>query len=160
MFGAGTKRALLGFDRAGACNDGFNGRVCEENRAMGMECEDGSCSNKTLQMRAFIKTEVRRCATKGKGLGLFAMERGRAGDMVEEMVGYVLKGETAMTLVDAMAPGEPNYICRLPGGLAIDATKMGNRSRHLNHSCAPNAHLQPVLVCGELRIGVVLDRGV
>eukprot|EP00961_Rhodomonas_salina_P077590 1040615-Rhodomonas_salina.1 len=114
MYASGTKRALLGFDQAGLCNDCFNDRVCKENRAMGMECEDGSCSNKALQMRAFIKTEVRRCATKGKGLGLFAVEQGCTGDAVEEMVGYVLSGETAMTLVNAMAPDGPNYICRLP----------------------------------------------
>eukprot|EP00961_Rhodomonas_salina_P095213 1281114-Rhodomonas_salina.1 len=157
MYCAGTKRALMGFDRASVCNDGFNAQVCQENRAMGMECEDGSCSNKALQMRAFIRTEVRCCTNKGKGLGLFAAEQGQAGDAVEEMVGYVLSEAVVMTLVDALAPGEPNYICKLPGGLAIDVSKMGNWSCHLNHSCAPNAHLQPVLVGRELRIGVVLD---
>eukprot|EP00961_Rhodomonas_salina_P086896 1168748-Rhodomonas_salina.1 len=37
---------------------------------------------------------------------------------------------------------------------------MGNRSRFLNHSCLPNAHLHPILVRGEFRVGVVLGRGI
>eukprot|EP00961_Rhodomonas_salina_P089784 1207546-Rhodomonas_salina.1 len=49
-FTPGTKSRLSGYERASPCCDG-KGRACLENRAMGMECEDGACDNKALQMR-------------------------------------------------------------------------------------------------------------
>eukprot|EP00961_Rhodomonas_salina_P248038 3351796-Rhodomonas_salina.1 len=93
-FTPGTKSRLSCYERASPCCDG-TGRACLENRAMGMECEDGACDNKDLQMRKFLGTEVRQCPEELKGSGLFALEPGQIGDMVEEMVGLVITAEVA-----------------------------------------------------------------
>ncbi|KAK7065809.1 Histone-lysine N-methyltransferase setd2 [Halocaridina rubra] len=45
------------------------------------------------------------------------------------------------------------YFMGLKGDLFIDATRKGNISRFINHSCDPNAQTQKWTVNGELRVG-------
>eukprot|EP00961_Rhodomonas_salina_P194145 2621385-Rhodomonas_salina.1 len=153
----GTRGLLCGFDQEALCNDGTD-NVCWENKSMGIECEDGSCCNKDLQTLEFIKIWVQECKVAGKGLGLFAAQWGRTGKLVEEMVGEVIRLELANGILAQLEPDAPNYLCHVREGVVINAAEYGNRSRHrdLNHSCAPNAQLQPILVRGELRVGVRL----
>eukprot|EP00961_Rhodomonas_salina_P098704 1328261-Rhodomonas_salina.1 len=61
------------------------------------------------------------------------------------MVGLVITAEAAEQTLASLPEAAPNYLCRLRDGLAINAAAMGNRSRFLNHSCFPNAHLHPIL---------------
>ena len=51
------------------------------------------------------------------------------------------------------------YFMSLSADEIIDATKMGNYSRFINHSCEPNAETQKWTVCGQIRVGffAVLD---
>lgn len=52
------------------------------------------------------------------------------------------------------------YFMQLQSNLRIDATRKGNVSRFLNHSCNPNAKIQKWTVNGELRIGFFTIRNI
>ena len=58
-----------------------------------------------------------------------------------------------------------HYVMEMPSmedgscsGYALDASRKGNISRLINHSCAPNAETQKWLVAGEMRIGIFAKR--
>lgn len=50
------------------------------------------------------------------------------------------------------------YLMTLRSNLLLDATRKGNLSRFMNHSCAPNCVTQKWIVNGRLRIGIFAKR--
>jgi SET domain-containing protein len=58
-----------------------------------------------------------------------------------------------------------HYVMEMPSmqdgthsGYALDASRKGNISRLINHSCAANCETQKWLVAGEMRVGIFAKR--
>lgn len=84
--------------------------------------------------------------------GLFAMEPINAGDMVIEYIGEVIRHKVAdirEKMYEKMGIGS-SYLFRIDLENVIDATKMGNVARFMNHSC-------DVSVCFVFRLVLSID---
>nr|XP_051227175.1 histone-lysine N-methyltransferase, H3 lysine-9 specific SUVH1-like isoform X2 [Lolium perenne] len=126
-----------------------------------------NCRNRVTQKGAKIHFEVFR--TENRGWGLRSWDPIRAGSFICEYVGEVIDDEKFSLddskddyLFQTVCPGRKtlkwNYGPELIGEqsanvspdtfeplpIKISAKKMGNISRFMNHSCAPNAFWQPV----------------
>jgi hypothetical protein len=74
--------------------------------------------------------------------------------LVCEFVGEIMRKNTYLKRVES-AQSFPFYgIELIPGSYVIDASKKGNLSRFMNHSCEPNCIMQRWIVRGEQRIGI------
>uniref|UniRef100_A0A7C9CQX8 [Histone H3]-lysine(4) N-trimethyltransferase n=1 Tax=Opuntia streptacantha TaxID=393608 RepID=A0A7C9CQX8_OPUST len=138
------------------------GRVVLEDGCLVYECNhlckcSKTCPNRVLQNGLKVKLEVFK--TEKKGWGVRACESILRGTFVCEFVGEVIDIQEAnrrhkrygkagcyyfydvgthMRLMNDLMGSQENYV--------IDATKYGNVSRFLNHSCSPNLVSQLVLV--------------
>ncbi|BAS74564.1 Os01g0772150 [Oryza sativa Japonica Group] len=126
------------------------------------ECGDGcacgpSCGNRRTQLGVTVRLRVVR--HREKGWGLHAAEVLRRGQFVCEYAGELLTTEEArrrqglydeLASVGKLSPALIVIREHLPSGKAclrvnIDATKVGNVARFINHSC-DGGNLHPVLV--------------
>ncbi|KAL5228354.1 hypothetical protein ABZP36_016619 [Zizania latifolia] len=126
------------------------------------ECGDGcacgpSCGNRRTQHGVTVRLRVVR--HRKKGWGLHAAEVLHRGQFVCEYAGELLTTEEArrrqrlydeLASVDKLSPALMVIREHLPSGKAclrvnIDATKVGNVARFINHSC-DGGNLHPVLV--------------
>ncbi|XP_048334681.2 histone-lysine N-methyltransferase SUVR5 isoform X3 [Ziziphus jujuba] len=138
------------------------GRIILEEGYLVYECNDRcscskNCPNRVLQNGVRVKLEIYR--TEKKGWAVRAGEAILRGTFVCEYIGEVLDEQEAnkrrkrygtegcsyLYEIDAHI----NDMSRLIEGQAryvIDATKYGNVSRFINHSCSPNLENHQVLV--------------
>ncbi|KAK9823858.1 hypothetical protein WJX72_005968 [[Myrmecia] bisecta] len=95
-----------------------------------------------------------------KGWGLVATAHIPAGELVIEYVGEVVDDEeSARRVVQYEADGLVHtYIMTLSSTEVIDATRKGNLSRFINHSCDANCETQKWVVSGDVRVCVVARR--
>ncbi|KAL6911349.1 hypothetical protein ACP4OV_000154 [Aristida adscensionis] len=136
---------------------------------------DTSCKNKVLQRGLFVKLELFR--TDNKGWGIRAAEPIPQGTFVCEYIGEVVKGDEAMTNAEREAKSGCSYLLDIASqvdrervqtvgnvGFMIDATRYGNVSRFINHSCSPNLNTRLVLVeskdCHLAHIGLFANRDI
>ncbi|ESO12796.1 hypothetical protein HELRODRAFT_62386, partial [Helobdella robusta] len=93
--------------------------------------------------------------TDWKGWGLQADEDMPVGTFIMEYVGEVLDYREFKYRVKKYDKENipHHYFMALNGEEVIDATKMGNVSRFINHCCDPNAETQKWTVGGQLRVG-------
>ena len=76
------------------------------------------------------------------------------GQLVTEFVGEVLRKDTYLKRLES-GQSYPHYAVELiSGSYVIDASKKGNLSRFMNHSCKPNCIMQRWVVNGQQRIGI------
>eukprot|EP00375_Theileria_parva_P001767 XP_764442.1 hypothetical protein [Theileria parva strain Muguga] len=84
------------------------------------------------------------------GLGLFATESIPAGEPVVEYVGELIRdvvGDQREELYSEGQGGDGScYMFRLDDQYIVDATRKGNMSRFINHSCDPNC-LCRIITC-------------
>merc|ERR1719162_1413064 len=81
--------------------------------------------------------------------------------LVIEYVGEVInKAECTRRLEDEYRQDTQFYILGTEGGEYIDATKHGNCSRFMNHSCDPNCAVEKWMVGGELRLAMIAIRDI
>ncbi|XP_057829434.2 histone-lysine N-methyltransferase ASHH3 [Cryptomeria japonica] len=113
-----------------------------------------SCSNKPLHQR--LVKRLRLSQTEKCGWGVKAGEDIKAGEFVIEYVGEVIDHKICRERVMKLEEnGETNfYLCEIGGGLVVDATFKGNKSRFINHSCNPNCVLQKWEDDGETTTGL------
>lgn len=120
----------------------------------GPKCVVGDrCTNKRFQ-----KHENAQCTifkTEKKGYGLVATAYIPGGTFVMEYVGEVLNSKQFEKRASDYSKrmNAHYYFMALSSDCVIDATKKGNISRFINHSCDPNAETQKWTINGELRIG-------
>lgn len=76
-----------------------------------------------------------------------------SGTFIIEYVGEVL-GTDQFQKRAANSDARHFYFMSLKSDLIIDASKKGNISRFMNHSCNPNCETQKWLVGGKIRIGL------
>ncbi|KAL8998804.1 MAG: hypothetical protein Q9169_002254 [Polycauliona sp. 2 TL-2023] len=102
-------------------------------------------------------------ASADKGIGVRALERIRAGDVLDEYVGELKRARTVADQTYAME------LEGLPAGhhsrddnnpILIDAQVYGNWTRYINASCKPSLKFVPARIGGKHRIMVVAIRDI
>jgi hypothetical protein len=92
--------------------------------------------------------------------GLFAAERIEPTEMIIEYVGEVIRQKIADVReerYERVGIGS-SYLFRLDDDTIIDATKIGNMARFINHSCEPNSTAKVIDVGDSKRIAIYAIR--
>ncbi|XP_068207077.1 histone-lysine N-methyltransferase SETD2 isoform X2 [Palaemon carinicauda] len=128
------------------------------NRLLMIECGSRCplkecCTNKRFQNFVYADVEVFNAGDKG--CGIRARKTIPAGTFIMEYVGEVFDAREFKRRRKEYSRNHSAhfYFMALKGDLFIDATRKGNISRFINHSCDPNAQTQKWTVNGELRVG-------
>lgn len=110
----------------------------------GCSCDD-DCLNRLTQKKKTVKVCVFK--TEKRGWGLKASDEIKARTYIGEYVGEVLKSADAETREGSHYLFEVNSE-EYDDPITIDAEKLGNLTRFINHSCEPNAHVRYVNLHG------------
>lgn len=118
------------------------------------------CNNMRLQRGLGKKVYTK--PTPGKGWGLFAGEDIAPGDFVTEYVGEIMNDEQVEArLLEYKEQNEVHFhMMQLQSGYVIDAGRMGNKARFINHSCDPNCDAHKWYIGKAMRIGIVAQRAI
>lgn len=109
------------------------------------------------QRKAFFKGRSKRVKFACSGIhnwGLFTLERIEKDDFVIEYVGEIIRRKVADVRekeYELEGIGS-SYLFRLDEDRVVDATKVGNYARFINHSCDPNCVARIVNYEGEKKI--------
>ncbi|CAD6184185.1 unnamed protein product [Caenorhabditis auriculariae] len=127
------------------CRD--SGADCSDqscvNASMSTECPSGcvpGCKNRRFKKKNYAPVEAFHTGTP-KGFGLRATKDIKKGVFIIEYIGEVLDKDDYEKRKEKYASDKSHqhhYLCDA-GIYTIDATKKGNISRFINHSCEPNA---------------------
>lgn len=120
----------------------------------GAKCRCGEfCDNQQFQRHNYSQCSV--FDTTNKGFGIKADTDIPAETFIIEYVGEVLDQKQFEKRAKKYSEirNIHYYFMALKSNAIIDATKKGNISRFINHSCDPNAETQKWTVNGELRVG-------
>jgi hypothetical protein len=142
------------------------------NAEVKMECDDEICScgsfchNRRIQRREYPQMSV--LSTNECGYGIHLLQDVHCGDLIIEYVGDVITMEEYSKRHTHGGGGgdgkkkasRPHYCMLLPGGNVIDATKLGNVARFINHSCDPNCVTQVWTVKGLPRVGIFAKKDI
>ncbi|KAJ0754235.1 putative [histone H3]-lysine(4) N-trimethyltransferase transcription factor C2H2 family [Helianthus annuus] len=138
------------------------GRIILEEGYLVYECNmycscNKYCPNRVLQNGVRVKLEVFK--TEGKGWAVRAGEPIERGTFVCEYIGEVIDKNEANKRRARLGREDCSYIYEIDARVndmirliegeatyAIDATKYGNVSRYINHSCSPNLENHQVLI--------------
>jgi histone-lysine N-methyltransferase SETD2 len=137
------------------------------NKLMFVECDPKwckcgeNCQNTRFSRRQYADVGLMQ-PTGPKGYGLMTNQGLNKGDFVMEYVGEVIsEDEYFQRKVDYQRSGRRHYyFMSIANGEVIDATRKGNLSRFLNHSCRPNCETQKWQVGAELSIGIFALRDI
>ncbi|XP_060855766.1 uncharacterized protein LOC132933510 [Metopolophium dirhodum] len=126
------------------------------NRLLNIECGKACvlkslCTNKQFQNKQFKRTKV--IKTADKGYGVFALEDIPSGTFVDEYMGEVIDQCEMIIRMKKTLYKNNNYMVQLKHDEIIDATRKGNITRFINHSCEPNCVAEKWNVLGESRMG-------
>lgn len=122
-------------------------------------CHRGkACKNQRFQKRQYAGVIPKRSGAKG--WGIYAQLPVSAGQFVLEYVGEVIDADE-LDVRSRECEKEPHfYFLSISAGDTIDASKKGNISRFINHSCDPNCVTQKWQVNGESRVGIFALRNI
>ena len=168
-----------------ACDESSN--FCSQdctNRICMVQCDSTNCRPTVKQQQKQIekkKTSFFQCGNKpftrgapksgakykiesaqGKGMGLVVKSKISAGEFIVEYIGEVLTVDGwAERQKESSGSTRHFYVMDLDGGShVVDASRKGNDSRLINHSCDPNLETQKWTVNGESRIGLFALRDI
>ncbi|KAF1389820.1 hypothetical protein PFLUV_G00077510 [Perca fluviatilis] len=115
-----------------------------------------SCDSDLLKFNQlkFRKKRIRFSRSHIHEWGLFAMEPIAADEMVIEYVGQIIRQVVAdmrEQRYEEQGIGS-SYLFRVDQETIIDATKWGNLSRFINHSCSPNCYAKIISVESQKKI--------
>ncbi|CAA0170102.1 Histone-lysine N-methyltransferase ATX2 [Arabidopsis thaliana] len=115
----------------------------------------------------FMKETYRKRLAFGKsgihGFGIFAKLPHRAGDMVIEYTGELVRPPIADKrehLIYNSMVGAGTYMFRIDNERVIDATRTGSIAHLINHSCEPNCYSRVISVNGDEHIIIFAKRDV
>ncbi|KAL7177050.1 hypothetical protein ACSBR2_030388 [Camellia fascicularis] len=97
------------------------------------------------------------------GFGIFAKQPHRAGDMVIEYTGEVVRPSVADRrehLIYNSMVGAGTYMFRIDDERVIDATRAGSIAHLINHSCEPNCYSRVISVNGDEHIIIFAKRDI
>ncbi|KAL6970849.1 hypothetical protein U1Q18_030531 [Sarracenia purpurea var. burkii] len=97
------------------------------------------------------------------GFGIFAKELHKAGDMVIEYTGEIVRPSVADRrehLIYNSLVGAGTYMFRIDDERVIDATRAGSIAHLINHSCEPNCYSRVISVNGDEHIIIFAKRDI
>ncbi|KAA8531168.1 hypothetical protein F0562_005918 [Nyssa sinensis] len=97
------------------------------------------------------------------GFGIFAKHPHRAGDMVIEYAGELVRPPIADRrehLIYNSLVGAGTYLFRIDDERVIDATRAGSIAHLINHSCEPNCYSRVISVNGDEHIIIFAKRDI
>ncbi|CAB3398175.1 unnamed protein product [Caenorhabditis bovis] len=124
------------------------------NRSLMVEClpechDNGTCHNRCVSDK-IVNKKIERRVTEKKGYGVFATETIKKGEFIAEYAGEIIskaeKERRSETLRRARDKEANLYMMELTKGRAVDASKMGNIARYINHSCEPNCKVINLMI--------------
>ncbi|CAF1865457.1 unnamed protein product [Brassica napus] len=149
---------------------------CYRNEVSTYECIHGS---KVSQMNTptnivsmaekykYMKETYKKRLTFGKsgihGFGIFGKLPHRAGDMVIEYTGELVRPSIAdkrERLIYNSMVGAGTYMFRIDDERVIDATRAGSIAHLINHSCVPNCYSRVISVKGDEHIIIFAKRDI
>ncbi|XP_028312843.1 histone-lysine N-methyltransferase SETD1B-like [Gouania willdenowi] len=115
-----------------------------------------SCDSELVKVNLlkFRKKRIRFSRSHIHEWGLFAMEPIAADEMVIEYVGQIIRqviADTREQRYEEEGIGS-SYLFRIDEDAIIDATKVGNLARFINHSCNPNCYAKIITVESQKKI--------
>ncbi|KAI1315828.1 histone methyltransferase set1 [Mortierella claussenii] len=134
-------------------------RVNNRRMLVGMATDSDIMKLSQLKVR---KKQLRFAKSPIHDWGLFAMEKVDANDMVIEYIGEVIRQKVAdhrEKRYERMGIGS-SYLFRVDDDTVIDATKMGNIARFINHCCTPNCNAKVITVDGQKKIVIYAKRDI
>ncbi|KAL2485415.1 Histone-lysine N-methyltransferase ATX2 [Abeliophyllum distichum] len=97
------------------------------------------------------------------GFGVFAKEPHRAGDMVIEYTGEIIRPPVADRrehLIYNSLVGAGTYMFRIDDERVIDATRAGSIAHLINHSCEPNCYSRVISIKSDEHIVIFAKRDI
>ncbi|XP_018477200.2 histone H3-lysine(4) N-trimethyltransferase ATX1 isoform X2 [Raphanus sativus] len=115
----------------------------------------------------YMKETYKKRLTFGKsgihGFGIFGKLPHRAGDMVIEYTGELVRPSIAdkrERLIYNSMVGAGTYMFRIDDERVIDATRAGSIAHLINHSCVPNCYSRVITVNGDEHIIIFAKRDI
>ncbi|KAG4125993.1 hypothetical protein ERO13_D10G130300v2 [Gossypium hirsutum] len=163
----------------GCCQHGMSGSTVPNNRVSGIKFSFSLNKLKAPQLDApnnilsvaekydYMKQTFRRRLAFGKsgihGFGIFAKHPHRAGDMVIEYTGELVRPSIADRrehFIYNSLVGAGTYLFRIDNERVIDATRAGSIAHLINHSCEPNCYSRVISVHGNEHIIIFAKRDI
>ncbi|XP_068664824.1 histone-lysine N-methyltransferase ATX2-like [Aristolochia californica] len=97
------------------------------------------------------------------GFGIFAKQAHKAGDMVIEYIGELVRPPVADLrehFIYNSLVGAGTYMFRIDEERVVDATKAGSIAHLINHSCEPNCYSRMISVHGDEHIIIFAKRDI
>ncbi|KAL6863720.1 hypothetical protein ACP4OV_016623 [Aristida adscensionis] len=114
-----------------------------------------------------MKATFRKRLTFGKsrihGFGVFAKVAHKAGDMMIEYIGEIVRppiSDTRERRIYNSLVGAGTYMFRIDDERVIDATRAGSIAHLINHSCEPNCYSRAIRVLGDVHIIIFAKRDI
>lgn len=115
------------------------------------------CMKETVRVRlAFGKSRIHK-------FGVFAKQLHKAGDMVIEYTGELVRPSIADRrehFIYNSLVGAGTYMFRIDDERVIDATRAGSIAHLINHSCEPNCYSRVVTISGDEHIIIFAKRDI
>ncbi|KAM0016091.1 putative [histone H3]-lysine(4) N-trimethyltransferase [Helianthus debilis subsp. tardiflorus] len=115
----------------------------------------------------YMRTTFRKRLAFGKsaihGFGIFTKQPHKAGDMVIEYTGEIVRPSIADRrehLIYNSLVGAGTYMFRIDDERVIDATRAGSIAHLINHSCEPNCYSRVISVNGDEHIIIFAKRDI
>ncbi|KAK9053481.1 hypothetical protein SSX86_030115 [Deinandra increscens subsp. villosa] len=122
-----------------------------------------SMSEKYIYMRMTFRKRLAFGKSAIHGFGIFAKQLHKAGDMVIEYTGEVVRPSIAdrrERLIYNSLVGAGTYMFRIDDERVIDATRAGSIAHLINHSCEPNCYSRVISVNGDEHIIIFAKRDI
>jgi hypothetical protein len=126
--------------KGGCCNQNcFNRNAKIECSDEICDCTRNYCNNRYNKKKSYDNLEI--IKTNYKGYGIICKKEIKKGDFIIEYAGKIIEHAE---MIEVMMDESLNdyYIMDLENYYYIDASKFGNKSRFINHSCNPNAIIE------------------
>ncbi|XVF29329.1 hypothetical protein REPUB_Repub15cG0111300 [Reevesia pubescens] len=164
----------------GCCQHGMSGsKLLPSNRVNGVKFSFSLNKLKAPQLDApnnilsvaekynYMRQTFRKRLAFGKsgihGFGIFAKHPHRAGDMVIEYTGQLVRHSIADRrehFIYNSLVGAGTYMFRIDNERVIDATRAGSIAHLINHSCEPNCYSRVISVHGDEHIIIFAKRDI
>ncbi|KAE8718349.1 Histone-lysine N-methyltransferase ATX1 [Hibiscus syriacus] len=163
----------------GFCQHEMSGTKVPNNRVNGIKFSFSLNKLKAPQLDApnnilsmaekydYMRQTIRKRLAFGKsgihGFGIFAKHPHRAGDMVIEYTGELVRPSIADRrehFIYNSLVGAGTYLFRIDNERVIDATRAGSIAHLINHSCEPNCYSRVISVHGNEHIIIFAKRDI
>eukprot|EP00252_Welwitschia_mirabilis_P022789 TRINITY_DN6267_c0_g1_i1.p1 TRINITY_DN6267_c0_g1~~TRINITY_DN6267_c0_g1_i1.p1 ORF type:complete len:198 (-),score=35.65 TRINITY_DN6267_c0_g1_i1:406-999(-) len=122
-----------------------------------------SMVEKYQHMRATFRKRLAFGKSGIHGYGIFAKQEHKAGDMVIEYTGEIVRpiiADIREHCIYNSLVGAGTYMFRIDDDRVIDATRSGSIAHLINHSCEPNCYSRTINVCGDDHIIIFAKRDI